>query len=353
MKVERLLLADALTLILKDLNVKFVFGVSGANIEHLHDAIYRLGNDKLSAILAKSEFSAAFMADGYARAHNTLGVCCATSGGGMVNLASGIAEAYADNVPLLAIIGQAPTFLEGKGAFQDSSGKTNTMDGVTFWQTITKYTAKITDPQQFWNSLEQALKSVFYKLPGPSVLLIPRDLFKAEVPQRPPHFSTNLNDYRVIDGYDQSLIPGLKKLLNAAQNPLVIIGKYVKYHPAHNKLKNFVNAFNCRVVTTLADVNAFDHNDPHYLGMVGICGHAEAHDFIKHKADLIIVVEDDCSVMTTTGVNSSLNDIKLVYIGTDATKACAAVKVDLSLEGDIHTILDQMLTEHSHLPSIN
>ena len=75
---ETISLADALALTLKDLNVKFVFGVGGSNIEHLHDAIYRLGDGKLSAILAKSEFSAAFMADGYASTHNTLGVCCST-----------------------------------------------------------------------------------------------------------------------------------------------------------------------------------------------------------------------------------------------------------------------------------
>ncbi|ACE05562.1 thiamine pyrophosphate protein domain protein TPP-binding [Candidatus Amoebophilus asiaticus 5a2] len=347
MKPEKLILADALTLFLKDLNTKFIFGVSGANIEHLHDSIYRLGDNKLSAILAKSEFSASFMADGYARTHNTLGVCCSTSGGAMVNLAVGIAESYADNVPVLAIIGQSPTFLEGKGAFQDCSGKTNTLDGLSFWQSITKYAVKITRPEQFWDSVEQALKSAFHKIPGPTALLIPRDLFEAEVHQRPNHLSTNLIDYRAIHPHKSSSILALRKLLQQAQKPLMIVGKYAKYYQAAERIKNFAHTFNCMVVTTLADVNAFAHNHPLYLGMVGICGHLKAHDFIKDDADLIIVVEDDCSVMTTTGVMSSLNNTPLVYLGTDSTKACAAVQVDLAIEGDIQLILDQVLADYS------
>src|SRR5437868_15077505 len=101
-------LVDALAIALREWGVGYVFGVSGANIEHLHDAIYRLGEGRLRSVLAKSEVGAAFMADGRARITRSLGVCCATSGGGMMNLAVGIAEAYAESVPMLAIVGQAP-----------------------------------------------------------------------------------------------------------------------------------------------------------------------------------------------------------------------------------------------------
>ena len=105
-------LVDALVTTLRDWDLRFVFGVSGANIEHLHDAIHRLGEGRLAAVLAKSEVGAAFMADARARVHHTLGVCCATSGGGMMNLAVGLAESYAESVPVLAIIGQPPSQLE-------------------------------------------------------------------------------------------------------------------------------------------------------------------------------------------------------------------------------------------------
>ena len=124
-------LVDALVSTLKDWDLKFVFGVSGANIEHLHDSIHRLGDGELTGVLAKSEVGAAFMADARARVHRTLGVCCATSGGGMMNLAVGLAESYAESVPVLALIGQPPSTLSGRGGFQDSSGIGRTVDALS------------------------------------------------------------------------------------------------------------------------------------------------------------------------------------------------------------------------------
>ena len=99
-------LADALVTTLRDWDLQCLFGVSGANIEHLHDAVHRLGGGRFRSVCAKSEVGAAFMADCRARVHRTLGVCCSTSGGGMMNLAVGVAEAFAESVPLLALVGQ-------------------------------------------------------------------------------------------------------------------------------------------------------------------------------------------------------------------------------------------------------
>ena len=115
-------LIDALVTTLRDWDLGYIFGVSGANIEHLHDAVHRLGDNRLEAVLTKSEVGAAFMADARARVHKTLGVCCSTSGGGMMNLAVGIAESYAESVPVLALVGQTATTFDGRGGFQDSSG---------------------------------------------------------------------------------------------------------------------------------------------------------------------------------------------------------------------------------------
>jgi acetolactate synthase-1/2/3 large subunit len=103
-----MIIADAIVACLQKISVNYVFGVSGVNIEHIQDAIYRLGRGSLTAILTKSEYGASFMADARARVHNTLGVCYATSGGGMMNLAAGVAESYAHSVPVLALIGQPP-----------------------------------------------------------------------------------------------------------------------------------------------------------------------------------------------------------------------------------------------------
>ncbi len=126
-------LADALVTTLRDWEIDYLFGVGGANIEHVFDAVHRLGEDRLQSVFAKSEVGAAFMADCRARVHRTLGVCCSTSGGGMMNLAVGVAEAFAESVPVLAIVGQPPTNLEGRGAFQDSSGRGRSVDADRLW----------------------------------------------------------------------------------------------------------------------------------------------------------------------------------------------------------------------------
>lgn len=136
-------IADALVSVLADLGVKYVFGVSGANIEHLHDAIHRAGAGRLRSVLARREDGAACMADARARVHRTLGVCCATSGGGMMNLLAGLAESYTESVPVLALVGQPPAALDGRGSFQDSSGIGRTVDALALLSTVTKKAVRI------------------------------------------------------------------------------------------------------------------------------------------------------------------------------------------------------------------
>jgi len=333
-------LVDALTLALKDLGIKFVFGVSGANIEHLHDAIYRLGDGKLTAILAKSEYAAAFMADGLARAHNTLGVCCSTSGGGMTNLAVGIAESYADKVPVLAIVGQIPTHLEGNGGFQDSSGKNNTLNALHFWESFTKYAAKIVEPNLFWNHLKTALQQIFNPPLGPAVLLIPRNLFDSEVPERPNNFSILLSDYRTVFTPEKKTIKKLLGSINQAKHILVIVGGGMRFTSSISSLKKLVDHFDLKVATTLADVNAFPHDDPHYLGMIGIAGHPHVHHYLKNSVDLIIAIGEEFSAMVKTPIESTLTTIKTIFIGTNAP---AALNIHLMIECDIETLLAETL----------
>ncbi|MBL4818166.1 MAG: thiamine pyrophosphate-binding protein, partial [Deltaproteobacteria bacterium] len=172
---------DAIISTLVNHEVEYIFGVSGANIEHIHDSIHRLGDGKLKSVLAKHESGAAFMADAYARVHNKLGVCCSTSGGGMVNLLAGIAESYMESNPVLALVGQVPLSLEGKGAFQDSSGFERSVDGEKLWGSVSKYVAKLTGPEDFWPEFLGALEAAQSGRPGPAVLLLPRDVYEMEV----------------------------------------------------------------------------------------------------------------------------------------------------------------------------
>ena len=134
-------LANALVESLKALGIGQVFGVSGANFEHFHDGIARRGSGRIAAVLAKSEIGVSFMADGLARGTGALAACCATSGGGMMNLAVGLAESFASQIPVLAVIGQAPDTLNGRGAFQDSSGVGGSVDAAILFAAISRHVA--------------------------------------------------------------------------------------------------------------------------------------------------------------------------------------------------------------------
>lgn len=215
-------LAEALAICLRDLGVEYVFGVSGANIEHFHDAIHRHGENRLSSVMAKSEVGAAFMADCHARTHRTLGVCCATSGGGMMNLAFGIAEAHAESVPVLAVVGQPPMQLEGCGGFQDSSGIGRTVNGIQLWESISKYCRKITDGREFWAVLETAIREAMSDRQGPAILLIPRDVYDTEVGPRPDDFPGCLDEARKAPAVPKALTESLYRSITDARAPVLL-----------------------------------------------------------------------------------------------------------------------------------
>src|SRR6185437_4354240 len=221
-------LADALAVTLRDWDLRYVFGVSGANIEHLHDSIHRLGEGRLDAVLAKSEVGAAFMADARARVHRTLGVCCATSGGGMMNLAVGIAEAYAESVPVLALIGQPPSKLDGRGAFQDSSGMGRSVDALALFGAMTKYVARVDDSASFWDHLHAAVKASLEGRQGPSVLLLPRDVYDLEVGPRPASLPRDLGDLVQPEAPAEGALRALFAALRGARRPVIVVGTGVE-----------------------------------------------------------------------------------------------------------------------------
>ncbi|MGW1491268.1 thiamine pyrophosphate-binding protein [Streptomyces sp. NPDC002402] len=167
-------LVDYLAAELVRAGVTHMFGVGGANIEDLYDAVHRTGT--IRGVVAKHEFSAVTMADGYARATRRLGVVAATSGGGAMNLVPGLAEAYASRVPLLALVGQPPTAQEGRGAFQDSSGKAGSFDAREVFTPVSRFCARVEDADSFAELLLRAIAAAQADPKGPAVLLLPKDL---------------------------------------------------------------------------------------------------------------------------------------------------------------------------------
>ena len=156
---------------------EYIFGVDGANIEDLYDAAHF--RDDITAVLAKHEFSAATMADGYSRSGAGLGVVAATSGGGCLNTVAGLGEALASRVPVLALIGQAPTTLDGRGAFQDTSGRNGALNGEALFSAVSVFCRRVTDARRHRNGAARG--HCGGPTGGPAVLLLPKNIQQAEL----------------------------------------------------------------------------------------------------------------------------------------------------------------------------
>jgi acetolactate synthase-1/2/3 large subunit len=335
-------LADALVTTLRDWGLEYLFGVGGANIEHLYDAVHRLGRGRFRSVLAKSEIGAAFMADGRARVHRTLGVCCATSGGGMMNLAVGIAEAFAESVPVLAIVGQPPSKHEGRGAFQDSSGIGRSVNADRLWSAITKYRARIGEASDFWPCLESAVRTALSGRPGPAVLLIPRDLFDCEVGERPAWLPGRLQDLNDARRAPAEAIVELFDAIRAARTPVLLVGSGVDRCRHPGAVVEFARRLGIPAATTLSSKNSFPNDDPLYLGMVGMAGEPSVHRYLQEEADLIIAVGTGLNVMTAQPIQAALQPERLAVVNVDMGEVLRIVTPAVFVEADAGVVFAEL-----------
>jgi acetolactate synthase-1/2/3 large subunit len=336
-------LNDALVKALISLDVRYVFGVSGANIEHLHDAIHRLGDGKLQSVMAKTEDGAAFMADCHARVHRRLGVCCSTSGGGMMNLITGIAESYAESVPILALVGQPPLAFEGKGAFQDSSGIGRTVDCMKLWSAVSKYVAKVSKPDDFWDHLTEAVKSALSGRPGPSVLMFPRDIFEQEVEPFPINWADNLQNFICQKLTTLDIIRPLFEEIYQAKNPVLILGHGVRRCSDPQAVVKFARSVGLPVATTLSGRSEFPNDDPLYLGMLGVAGHPSTHAYLKDQADLFIVVGAGLNMMTRQPIDPILSSKKIAVVNVDISEITRVTHPTVIVEADAGIVFNGLL----------
>src|SRR6476661_8207023 len=197
--------------------VEYIFGVDGANIEDLYDAAHF--NDDITAILAKHEFSAATMADGLSRSGAGLGVVAATSGGGCLNTVAGLGEAMASRVPVLALIGQPPTSLDGRGAFQDTSGRNGALDGEALFSAVSVFCRRVLAPEDITAALPEAIAAA--NRGGPAVLLLPKDIQQSRLEHRAGGVNGYTNGYSV--GGQLGDPQAIARVLRNANGPITII----------------------------------------------------------------------------------------------------------------------------------
>jgi acetolactate synthase-1/2/3 large subunit len=289
--------------------VGYIFGVDGANIEDLYDAAFF--RDDITAVLAKHEFSAATMADGYSRSGAGLGVVCATSGGGCLNTVPGLGEAFASRVPVLALIGQPPTTLDGRGAFQDTSGHNGALDGEALFSAVSVFCRRVLTPQDIISVLPEAIAAA--RTGGPAVLLLPKDIQQAELGRnggagRFEQLGSQLGDPQAI-----------ASALRRADGPITIIaGEQVARDDARVELEHLRAMLRARVavVPDAKDVAGTPGmGSSSSLGVTGVMGHPGVVRAVADSA-LCLLVGTRMTVTSRAGLDDALASVPVFSIGS-------------------------------------
>lgn len=303
-------LVDRLAAELARLGVQYVFGVGGANIEDLYDALRGTGN-AVRGVIAKHEFSAVTMADGCARVTGRLGVVAATSGGGAMNLVPGLAEAHASRIPVLALVGQPHTEQEGRGAFQDSSGAAGTFDARAVFAPVSRYCARVDDPATFDKVLAEAVSVAQRDPKGPAVLLLPKDVQQAPVPF--PVRRTLVEPPAPAGAPPPPALEHAAGLLGRARQVLIVAGEGVAAAGARRELARLAGRLGAWVAVTPDAKDVFDNRHPSFAGVAGVMGHRGVADRMR-DSDLCLLVGTRLPVLARGGLEGVLADTPVICV---------------------------------------
>ncbi|POY04961.1 thiamine pyrophosphate-dependent protein [Mycobacterium kansasii] len=317
------------------IGVDHVFGVDGANIEDLYDAAHF--HPSLCAILAKHEFSAAAMADGYSRSGCGLGVVAATSGGGALNLVAGLGEALASRVPVLALVGQSATALDGRGAFQDTSGRNGSLDAEAVFSAVSLSCQRVLAPAEIASALPRAIAAA--RTGGPAVLLLPKDIQQGcvEIEER----KGSRGEVRPIGNPHP-----ITRILRRANGPVtMIVGEQVARDDCRPELEQLRAVLRARVATVpeAKDVTGIPGlGSSSALGVTGVMGHPNVADAVAGSA-VCLVVGTRLPVTARAGLEEALAAVRTVSIGSAPPYLpCTHVHTD-DLRGSLR-ILTQALS---------
>jgi acetolactate synthase-1/2/3 large subunit len=309
--------------------------VDGANIEDLYDAAFF--RQDITAVLAKHEFSAAAMADGYSRSGAGLGVVAATSGGGCLNTVPGLGESLASRVPVLALIGQAPTTLDGRGAFQDTSGRNGALDAEALFSAVSVFCRRVTAPEDIVSALPAAIAAA--RTGGPAVLLLPKNIQQSTLN---PAVRVNVNANGSTHLEVQFGDPGeIAQALRQADGPITIIaGEQVARDDARAELEQLRATLRARVACVpdakdVAGIPGFGSSSA--LGVTGVMGHPGVVDAVRGSA-VCLLVGTRLTVTARTGLDDALAAVRTLSIGSaEPYLPCTHVR-----SGDLRSSLAQL-----------
>ena len=324
--------AEILIKSLKKEGVKHVFGYPGGSVIPLSDKMY--GDKDIKFYLTRHEQGAIHAADGYARVTGEVGVCIATSGPGATNLVTGIATAYMDSIPIVAITGQVKSELIGNDAFQEAD-----MSGIT--RPITKHNYLVKDIKELAKVVKEAFHIARTGRPGPVLIDLPVDIQVQTAEFEYPE-SVSLKGYKTTYKENSSQIKKVAKAIEKSKKPVLYIGGGVIISGAAKELTLLARKTEIPVTTTLMGLGAFPEDDKLSLGMLGMHGTAYANHAIQ-TADLIIAVGARFDDRVTGRIDKFAPNAKIIHIDIDPSSISKNVQVNIPVVGDAKIILKELI----------
>lgn len=318
--------AEIVTEVLMEQNVDVVFGYPGGTVINLYDALFQK-KDKIKHILTAHEQGAAHAADGYARATGKTGVVIATSGPGATNLVTGIATAYMDSIPMVAITGNVPRDLMGRDSFQEVY-----ITGVTI--PITKHNFLVTDVKELADTLREAFCIAQSGRPGPVLVDIPKNftIEQCEFTPKKPMVVKRHFDLK------EEEMKKMAQLINESKRPLIYFGGGVISSEASEDLHGFMKYCSIPGCHTLMASGVLSYGDPLNMGLVGMHGRVSCTRAIN-EADLLIAIGTRFSDRVATNKDHFAKRATIVQVDIDNSELDKNVKVDLGIVGDVKEVL--------------
>ena len=334
----RLTGADIIIECLKEQGVDTVFGYPGGTALNLYDALYK-HSDEITHYLTSHEQGASHAADGYARATGKVGVCFATSGPGATNLVTGIATAYMDSIPIVAITCNVAVNALGKDTFQEID-----IAGVTM--PITKHNFIVKDIKDLADTMRKAFNIAEGGRPGPVLVDITKDVTAAvyEYEKKEPlplKRGGEINEAAVVSAVE---------LIKDAKKPFILVGGGAIVSDASDEIKEFVEKMNAPICETLMGKGSFDSNNPLYTGMIGMHG-SKASNLGVSRCDLLVVIGARFSDRVTGNTKTFAKNAKIIHIDIDAAEIDKNIEADASIIGDAKEVLkkiNKILPQQDH-----
>ena len=323
---------------LKEQGVDTVFGYPGGAILNVYDELYK-HSDEITHILTSHEQGAAHAADGYARATGKVGVCFATSGPGATNLVTGIATAYMDSIPVVAITCNVGVSLLGKDSFQEID-----ITGITM--PITKHNYIVKDVANLADTIRKAFVIAKSGRPGPVLIDIPKDV----TANKTEYIKEEIKPVEPSDKISEEELAEALELIKKSKKPYIFAGGGAVLSEASEELYTFAKKVDAPVTDSLMGKGAFPGNDPAYTGMLGMHG-TKASNYGVSECDLLIVVGARFSDRVTGNAKKFAKNAKILQFDVDAAEMNKNVLITEGVVGDIKVILEKInakLEQQSH-----